>query len=377
MTKLQELIIPIKTDKSGATTDIINLKGDLLSLAKSALPIFGVGEALSFAKNQATDAIKDTVAYAKEVRTLSLVSDTTTEASSRLIQVLDDYGVTADSILRATKKLTDSGYAPTIETIAKLSDKYLSLHNVVQQNDFMIQTFGKNYQEFVSVMNQGSEAILAKNAAVQKGLILTEEDIVKTRAAEIAMDNWNDSVAAAKTEWAVGTIPTLTKVLSIFTTLSEKQHEQVKGWEFIIPAVGSVHSLYVALTNSGKAAASSSDIYTEALKEQKKQINDTNSALQGLNSTTNSYWQNMNAKNNQGTVRYTYYGTSSRGSGGSVIAGQSYNVSEFYKPEVFVPNQSGRIEPASNLQKEQPQAVLDEERLFRLLVSAVQQGALS
>jgi hypothetical protein len=37
-------------------------------------------------------------------------------------------------------------------------------------------------------------------------------------------------------------------------------------------------------------------------------------------------------------------GNKGRASGGPVIAGQSYNVAEFYNPEVFTPNMSGRID---------------------------------
>lgn len=43
--------------------------------------------------------------------------------------------------------------------------------------------------------------------------------------------------------------------------------------------------------------------------------------------------------------------TKGRASGGPVIAGQSYNVAEFYKPEKFVPTTSGRISPMDEKQK--------------------------
>ncbi|HLE52696.1 MAG TPA: hypothetical protein VI755_11575 [Anaerolineales bacterium] len=51
-------------------------------------------------------------------------------------------------------------------------------------------------------------------------------------------------------------------------------------------------------------------------------------------------------------------GPKRRASGGPVIAGQSYQVAEFFQPEVFRPNVNGRVEPM------QPQLVaIDEDRL--------------
>jgi SLT domain-containing protein len=43
-----------------------------------------------------------------------------------------------------------------------------------------------------------------------------------------------------------------------------------------------------------------------------------------------------------------------RASGGPVIAGQSYNVAEFSRPEVFTPNKSGRIDPKEEQAYAQP-----------------------
>ena len=62
---------------------------------------------------------------------------------------------------------------------------------------------------------------------------------------------------------------------------------------------------------------------------------------------------------------------SGRASGGPVIGGQSYNVAEFFKPERFTPNVSGRIDP---MQQQTVNAVIDEGRLARTIVTAMMQA---
>jgi hypothetical protein len=73
---------------------------------------------------------------------------------------------------------------------------------------------------------------------------------------------------------------------------------------------------------------------------------------------------------NPGTGQYTL----NRASGGPVIAGQVYNVSEFNHAEQFTPGVSGRVDPIRNNQP--VEARIDEDKLARILISALQQGAL-
>jgi len=62
-----------------------------------------------------------------------------------------------------------------------------------------------------------------------------------------------------------------------------------------------------------------------------------------------------------------------RASGGPVIAGQSYSVSEFFKPERFTPNTNGRIDA---MQPQIVTATIDEGRLVRLMIQAMAQRGM-
>src|SRR5689334_16612880 len=75
-------------------------------------------------------SINATIQYADQVRALSTVSGESTEETSRFIQVLDDYKISAEDAMTATRALTKQGLAPNINTLAQLSDQYLALNSV-------------------------------------------------------------------------------------------------------------------------------------------------------------------------------------------------------------------------------------------------------
>ena len=370
-------IIPTKLDSTGVKQGASDIKSQLLSLAQSALPVIGVGTAVSFVADQMAGAVQDTMAYAKEVRGLALASGTTAEEASRLIQVLDDYGVTTDSIFKATKRLTDEGYAPTMDTIVDLAGQYQSLTSAQERNDFILRNLGKDVSTWNFVLSQNTALLREQSAAVSDANILTEEEIVKVREAELAMDAWNDAIAGVKTELAVGLMPALTQTINGLMAMGEAQGEQVKWWEYIIPAVGSVHSLYIGLTASEEDATMAAQAHAEALAQVTAEANDARLALQGLDKEMeDGYWHQSGGFTYQGAVRNTYPGVPNRASGGPVIAGAEYNVAEFFQPEVFTPSVSGRVDPMRG-ESQTVVARLDEERLARIIVSAIQQGAMA
>jgi len=82
--------------------------------------------------------------YAGAVRDLALVSGTGAEQSSLLLQVLDDFEISAEDVTVATKKMTANGLVPTVETLAKLSDQYLAINDPMERNEFILKNLGKS-----------------------------------------------------------------------------------------------------------------------------------------------------------------------------------------------------------------------------------------
>lgn len=160
------------------------------------------------------EAVQETVKYAAEVRNLSQISGTSTEETSRFIQVLDDYGLSADDATTATRALTKNGLTPTIETLAKLSDEYLNANTVQERNKIIIDNLGRSGLAWVNVLNQGSAAIKEQGAAVSESLILTQKNVQAARDYELALDSWDDAFQGLKISVGTSLLPTLTSMLT-------------------------------------------------------------------------------------------------------------------------------------------------------------------
>lgn len=160
------------------------------------------------------ESVKATVDYANSVRELSMLSGESTEETSRFIQVIDDYKLSADDALLATKALTKNGMAPSIDTIAQLSDQYLALNSVEEKNEFILKNLGKGGLQWVEVLNKGSEALKAQGAAVNESLILSQQAVDNARAYELALDDWNDAVLALKVSIGNELLPALTNMMT-------------------------------------------------------------------------------------------------------------------------------------------------------------------
>ncbi len=131
--------------------------------------------------------------YAGEVRDLAIASGTSAEQSSRLLQVLDDFGVTADDVTAATRAMKEKGLVPTVDTLAKLSDQFLAIEDPAERLNFAQDNLGKSASKYYNVLSQGSKAILANSAAVSKSLILTDKQIKDAERQRLAVDAVGDA----------------------------------------------------------------------------------------------------------------------------------------------------------------------------------------
>jgi hypothetical protein len=182
------------------------------------------------------DAVDSTVKYANEVRNLSLVSGQSTENTSRFLQVLDDYKLTAEDAMTATRTLTKQGLTPNLETLAKLSDQYLSISDKQKQNEFIIKNLGRAGLQWVDVLNKGSKALLEQGAAIDESLILTQKAVDDARRYEIALDNWSDSVQGLKVSIGTQLLPVLTAMTNDMNAAQRAQ--EILGDEFNATVIG-------------------------------------------------------------------------------------------------------------------------------------------
>jgi len=136
--------------------------------------------------------------YSQSVRDLALVSGTGAEESSRLIQVLDDFQITAEDVTAATRIMTKNGLTPTIETLAKLSDEYNKINDPMEKNEFILKNLGRSGLQWANALKEGGSALRAMGEEVNANLILTDKQVANMEKARLAQDAWNDTIEGGK-----------------------------------------------------------------------------------------------------------------------------------------------------------------------------------
>lgn len=146
--------------------------------------------------------------YAGQVRDLSIATGTSAEETSTLLQVLDDYQITAEDVTAATKKMKDNGLVPTIDTLAKLSDQFLAIKDPAERLQFAQDNLGKSYSKYLNVLEKGGNVIRNNANEVNKNLILTDKQIKQSEEARLAIDAMSDAWEGLKVQAgaAIGSI---------------------------------------------------------------------------------------------------------------------------------------------------------------------------
>lgn len=187
----------------GALVEDLTAKDvDRAKIAQSAASVVIAG--IKATVDAVKDAVNVTMEYAGSVRDLALVSGTGAEEASRMIQVLDDFQISAEDVTAATRAMTKQGLTPTIDTLANLSDQYLTLNDAQERNEFIIKNLGRAGLQWVNVLKQGGNSIRELSAGVNENLILTDEQIEKTEEYRLAMDELSDTIMGYKVAAVTG-----------------------------------------------------------------------------------------------------------------------------------------------------------------------------
>jgi hypothetical protein len=204
---LGDAILHLRTSDEGLRSGLASAGGGITSwLGKMGAAIsatFAVGAIARGLKR----SIEQTVAYSTEVRQLSSVTGRGAEASSRLLQVFEDFNVSGGQVTTMLRTLASQGLTPNIETIARLSDRYLALEPGVERATFLQDNFGRSGADLALVMEEGSEALLARNAAVESGLVLSQREINQAETMRQAEDGLGDAWKSITTTVALIFMP--------------------------------------------------------------------------------------------------------------------------------------------------------------------------
>lgn len=185
------------TGSKGGNKGVGGLSGALGGLNQAlgavGLPAIGftaVVGGLTAATVKSYKAFQD---YAGTVRDTALVTGTGAKESSKLLQVLDDYQISAEGVTQASRAMKDQGLVPTVETLATLSDQFLKIQDPAARMKFVFDNFGRSGTQFINLLNQGGAAILQMSDGANKNLILSEEQVAMSEKSRLAIDTISDA----------------------------------------------------------------------------------------------------------------------------------------------------------------------------------------
>ena len=136
--------------------------------------------------------------YAGEVRDLSLATGGSAQESSRLLQVLDDYQITAGDVTAGMRAMKEQGIVPTVDALAQMSDQFLAIEDPAKRLQFAQDNLGRSSAKFLNVLSQGGDKIRELNANVSQNNILTNEQVAQTEEYRLAVDAVGDAWQGAQ-----------------------------------------------------------------------------------------------------------------------------------------------------------------------------------
>jgi hypothetical protein len=215
MANVVEIILKA-TDQASATLkkssgELGKMQSSLMSMVSPvtlvSAGIAGVGAVIA-------SSIKDVSEYNRTVMLLSQNLSLTSEETSRIIQVADDFGISIDQVRTSLQFAAKNGFAPTVENLANLADHLKTVQDPTVRAAELTKIFGRSWSELTPLLNAGGDAIRNGSAAIEDGLIVTQAAIDQSERLRIANDRVSDSFTSIKNSIGNTATPALADITS-------------------------------------------------------------------------------------------------------------------------------------------------------------------
>jgi len=217
-------------DETASKTKKANTSfGQLKTTALEATAALGVATIAVYAGKRAFDAtVGAVVDYNKAISDASEASGTTVEDFSRIVQVADDFGISMGDVQTSLALATKNGFAPSVDSLADLADRLNSIKSPTERAAAAAKIFGRNWAALDPVLQAGGKAIRNTAAAIQDGLVVTQQELAQTESLRLQLDMLNDSWADLKNTIGLAVVPVLNDVAFAFNQ-SEKEWRIIEG----------------------------------------------------------------------------------------------------------------------------------------------------
>ena len=368
-------------DKTGGTLNNIegkfsDLEGGFQALTGISLTTAGViaaiGGGISAAVDYTKDAIEETVKYGDQVATLSRITGTSLEDTSRLIQVAQNMGIEYKDLATGLGNATKKGVDVSIENLLLLADEYKELETPIARAQWLTENFGAAGRDLEPIFAAATESIVADMEEVSDAMVWDAEK-------QESVDAYKQGMAEVKSAFEEVRIEVGTNFLAVIQTvlnlMNDKEGWRSEGYKRMLgdvkteswAAIGVLKELWgwlqlIATGPSGGKPVSAAALGIGGVAPKPK-FDTTGGGRGGFNLGQGS--------------RNPYIGLpgNSRAVGGAVAPNVPYLVGE-NGPEIFKPNAAGSIIPNGQISDYSGGGEVDYDRMARAFIEALERSSL-
>lgn len=261
-----------------AASALQGLSGSLTGLVQGFMKL-GAAAAAGFAFK---DMVNTTVRAADEVASLSRSLGVTAQEASQLRMAADDMQLSIDGLTMGmgqfSTKLKEVGKAgnvfdqlgiqvanangalrPTMDVLGQVADKIKAMPDGLAKLSVVRDIFGRSGDQWLQLLNQGSEGIRSLGAdAAKMGLLFDDAKIAQAREYRLAVNDLGDAFEGLKVTLGAAILPALTSVAKGFISFAQDAIPWVRrGLEAVAPVARGFWNVLVSVWTVVRQALSS------------------------------------------------------------------------------------------------------------------------
>jgi hypothetical protein len=202
------------------------------------------------------------IAYNKTILDSAMATGNTTEEFSRIVQVADDFGIGIDEVTRALEMMTKNGITPSISNLADLFDEVNAIEDPSKRAATLARLLGRNWAVIDPVIQRGGAAFRSATAAIEDGLVATDEEVQKTEEMRLELDRLTDSWTSYKNTVGLAVVGAINDEIEAGDRQSDSIDYRQRAYQDLVargiqPTRASVAGLAAEMKRADTAAAES------------------------------------------------------------------------------------------------------------------------
>lgn len=161
------------------------------------------------------------IGWSNTIDDVQKITGETAEETSKLVTVMEDFGVSSDSLKGAAKALKEQGLTPNLATLKDLAKQYQAIQDPAERTKWGTEKLGRAFFDLAEILGKTPEEFAAVEAAAKSsGKIIGQDMVDQMEAAQIKAKQLQDRVEGLKIAVGVTAVNTLSDAADGFDNLT-------------------------------------------------------------------------------------------------------------------------------------------------------------